>query len=117
MYFIPGSNFDPIYQDVAKPDDTGEFHIELTEIAGVDEHSEIPAIAKAGDVIFFHGHLIHRSKQNNSPDRYRRAYVCHYANARSHTEWGDGNHNHILARGSTHLPFAKSRFVDHDPLA
>lgn len=117
MYFIPGSNFDPIYQDVAKPDDTGEFHIELTEIAGVDEHSEIAAIAKAGDVIFFHGHLIHRSKQNNSPDRYRRAYVCHYANARSHTEWGDGNHNHILARGSTHLPFAKSRFVDHDPLA
>ena len=117
MYFIPGSNFDPIYQDVAKPDDTGEFHIELTEISGVDEHSEIAAIAKAGDVIFFHGHLIHRSKQNNSPDRYRRAYVCHYANARSHTEWGDGNHNHILARGSTHLPFAKSRFVDHDPLA
>ncbi len=117
MYFIPGSNFDPIYQDVAKPDDTGEFHIELTEISGVDEHSEIPAIAKAGDVIFFHGHLIHRSKQNNSPDRYRRAYVCHYANARSHTEWGEGNHNHILARGSTHLPFAKSRFVDHDPLA
>ena len=117
MYFIPGSNFDPIYQDVAKPDDTGEFHIDLTEIAGVDEHSEIPAIAKAGDVIFFHGHLIHRSKQNNSPDRYRRAYVCHYANARSHTEWGDGNHNHILARGSTHLPFSKSRFVDHDPTA
>lgn len=117
MYFIPGSNFDPIYQDVAKPDDTGEFHIDLTEIAGVDEHSEIPAIAKAGDVIFFHGHLIHRSKQNTSPDRYRRAYVCHYANARSHTEWGDGNHNHILARGSTHLPFSKSRFVDHDPMA
>lgn len=117
MYFIPGSNFDPIYQDVARPDDTGEFHINLTEIVGVDENSEIPAIARAGDVIFFHGHLIHRSKQNQSKDRYRRAYVCHYANARSYTEWGNGNCNHILARGSTHLPYAKSRFVDHDPAA
>ena len=117
MYFIPGSNFDPIYQDIAHPDDTGDFHIGLTEIVDVDEDSEIPAIAKAGDVIFFHGHLIHRSKQNHSKDRYRRAYVCHYANARSYTEWGDGNQNHILARGSTHLPSAKSRFVDHDPTA
>ena len=117
MYFVPGSHFHPIYQEVALPESTEDFMERLTEIVGVDESSEVPAIAKAGDVIFFHGHLIHRSKQNRSTDRYRRAYVCHYANARSYTEWGGGNENHILARGSTHLAYAKPRFVDHQPLA
>lgn len=116
MYFIPGSNFDPIYQEVAQPENTEDFQERLTEIAGVDDRREVPAIAKAGDVIFFHGHLIHRSKRNRSTDRFRRAYVCHYANARSYTEWGSGNQNHILARGTTHLPFANPLFVAHDPL-
>jgi phytanoyl-CoA hydroxylase len=116
MYFVPGSNFDPIYEEVALPENTDDFMARLTEIAGVDESREVPAIAKAGDVVFFHGHLIHRSKQNRSTDRFRRAYVCHYANARSYTEWGGGNQNHILARGSTHLPFALPRFTAHDPL-
>jgi ectoine hydroxylase-related dioxygenase (phytanoyl-CoA dioxygenase family) len=116
MYFIPGSNFDPIYQEVAQPENTEDFQERLTEIAGVDDRREVPAIAKAGDVIFFHGHLIHRSKRNRSTDRFRRAYVCHYANARSYTEWGSGNQNHILARGTTHLPFANPLFVVHDPL-
>ena len=117
MYFIPGSNFDPIYEEVALPDNTTDFMARLTEIVGVDASIEMPAIAKAGDVVFFHGHLIHRSKMNRSADRYRRAYVCHYANARSYTEWGGGNQNHILARGATHLPFAAPRFVAHNPLA
>ena len=62
-------------------------------------------------MIFFHGHLIHRSRQNRSTDRLRRAYVCHYANARSYTEWGGGNTNQLLARGSTHLPHATTKFV------
>ena len=117
MYFVPGSNFDPIYEEVALPGNTTDFMARLTEIVGIDESVEIPAIAKAGDVVFFHGHLIHRSKLNRSADRYRRAYVCHYANARSYTEWGGGNQNHILARGGTHLSFAGPRFVTHDSLA
>ena len=117
MYFIPGSNLHPIYQEVTQPDNTENFQARLTEIVGMDESREVPAIAKAGDVIFFHGHLIHRSKQNRSTDRFRRAYVCHYANARSYTEWGGGSQNHILARGATHLPFAKACFVEHDPMA
>lgn len=116
MYFVPGSNLHPIYEEVALPDNTEDFLARLTEIVGVEENREAAAIAKAGDVIFFHGHLIHRSKQNRSTDRFRRAYVCHYANARSYTEWGGGNQNQILARGATHLPFAKPRFVEHDPL-
>ena len=69
-----------------------------------------------------------RSKQNWSTDRFRRAFVSHCCNARSFTQWGADNADnphaaptvhpvtkmtnasHILARGDTHLPFAKPRF-------
>ena len=81
--------------------------------------------AKAGDVVFFGGHILHRSKRNFTTDRFRRAFVGHYCNARSFTQWGADtpirrparrasvdpvtkmtNGSHILARGDTHLPFA-----------
>lgn len=117
MGFIPGSNLYPISQEVALPDNTDDFNERLTELAGVDDDQETMATVRAGDVIFFHGHLIHRSRQNRTSDRFRRAYVCHYANARSYTEWGGGNQNHILARGTTHLPHATARFLDFKPEA
>ena len=84
--------------------------------------------AKKGDVVFFGGHVLHRSKDNWTTDQFRRAFVSHYCNARSFTQWGDNpdiprsaaeaadpvtgmtNGSHILARGDTHLPFAQPRF-------
>ena len=116
MGFVAGSNNEPIYQEVGAPADREAFDERLTEIQGVDESREVMATANAGDVVFFHGHLIHRSRQNRSLDRLRRAYVCHYANARSYTDWGGGNAEQILARGQTHLQYAVPRFVEHDPL-
>jgi len=97
------------------------------------------ASMKAGDVAFFNGHVLHRSKRNWSRDRYRRSFVGHYCNARSFTQWGADDPNdpanrgripaddphraptrdpvtgmtngsHVLARGDTHLPFARPRF-------
>lgn len=88
---------------------------------------------------FFNGHVLHRLKKNWTTDRYRRSFVSHYCNARSFTQWGADNPsgaahqtytagfdvhrapaadpitgmtngNHILARGDTHLHFAKPRF-------
>ena len=44
--------------------------------------------AKAGDVVFFAGHVLHRSKKNFTTDRFRRSFVSHYCNARSFTQWG-----------------------------
>lgn len=38
---------------------------------------------KAGDVLFFNGSLIHGSYPNNSKDRFRRAFICHYVPAGS----------------------------------
>jgi hypothetical protein len=80
---------------------------------------------KAGDVAFFNGHVLHRSKRNWSTNRARRSFVGHYCNARSFTQWGADDHggatadpitgmtngSHILARGDTHLPFAKPKFA------
>ena len=99
----------------------------LSKIA--DRYPQLLVAARAGDVVFFGGHVLHRSKQNWTTDRFRRAFVSHYCNARSFTQWGvdadvpphDGvppldpatgmtNGSHILARGDTHLPFALPRF-------
>jgi ectoine hydroxylase-related dioxygenase (phytanoyl-CoA dioxygenase family) len=89
--------------------------------------NETAAIMKAGDVAFFGGHIFHRSFQNVSKNRFRRSFVGHYSNARGYTDWGADDHpevgaipkdpftgmtngSHILARGDTHLPFARPKF-------
>jgi ectoine hydroxylase-related dioxygenase (phytanoyl-CoA dioxygenase family) len=100
---------------------------DLAKVA--DKYPQVLVEAKAGDVVFFNSHILHRSKKNFSTDRYRRSFVSHYCNARSFTQWGgdqpfDNTHaadcvdpitgmtngSHILARGNTHLPFANPRF-------
>ena len=115
MAFIPGSNFDPIHENKTLPQNTDDYHARLPQIDGVDQSKEVLAEANGGDVIFFHGHLIHSSRKNRSKDRFRRAFVSHYANARSYTEWGGGNGNQILARGATHLPIDQPRFIKGEP--
>lgn len=99
----------------------------LTRVA--DRYDQVLIEANPGDVVFFNGHVLHRSKQNWTTDRFRRSFVSHYCNARSFTQWGADapsddphaapvrdpitgctNGSHILARGDTHLPFARPRF-------
>ena len=89
----------------------------LSEVTA--RHDQVLVGVKKGDVVFFNGHVIHRSKDNVTTDRFRRAFVGHYCNARSYTQWGGDesgqggrmtNGRHILARGDTHLPFAGPRF-------
>lgn len=115
VYMQPGSQYEPITLDVQAPEDTDEHQEGLTEIIDVDRSLEVPVIAKAGDVVFFGGHVKHRSTKNRS-ERFRRAFVSHYSNARSFTEWHGGNGQQILARGKTHLPYATPKFdLDYDP--
>lgn len=45
------------------------------------EEKPIPALMEPGDVLFFNGNLIHGSYRNKSKERFRRAFICHYANA------------------------------------
>ena len=59
---------------------------DLARIA--DRYPQLLVAAKAGDVVFFGGHVLHRSKRNFTTDRFRRSFVGHYCNARSFTQWG-----------------------------
>ncbi|KAB8137760.1 phytanoyl-CoA dioxygenase family protein [Gracilibacillus oryzae] len=45
------------------------------------DHKAIPVVMDRGDVLFFNGNLIHGSYSNKSKDRFRRAFICHYANS------------------------------------
>ena len=128
MWMARGSNVEPIYP----PTDGygyGDWGLDdIPTVAGVGGHSnddedlknelrpitkgyeEIPVILEPGDVAFFGGHILHRSLSNKTTDRFRRAFVNHYCNARSYMTWGGGNQAHILARGNTHMPYAQPRF-------
>lgn len=147
MWFAKGSGVEPVYppcpetgygfgnrniddiQYVRGVSNTDDAKNMLTRVA--DRYDQVLVSAQAGDVVFFNGHVLHRSKQNWSADRFRRAFVSHYCNARSFTQWGADqagdpggteaapvidpatkmtNASHILARGDTHLPFATPRF-------
>lgn len=137
MWFARGSQQEPIYPPVSGQYGFGQMGLQGTfEVSGVsnpvDEENDLSRIAdrydqllvsaKAGDVVFFGGHVLHRSKRNMTLDRFRRSFVGHYCNARSFTQWGADpvapadpitamtNSSHILARGDTHLPFARPRF-------
>jgi ectoine hydroxylase-related dioxygenase (phytanoyl-CoA dioxygenase family) len=143
MWMALGSHVEPVYPPVEGygygdrllddisyvqgVSDTDDARNDLSKVA--DRYPQILVPAKAGDVVFFHSHILHRSKANFSADRFRRSFVSHYCNARSFTQWGADqgfneihralcqdpvtkmtNGSHILARGDSHLPFAAPRF-------
>jgi phytanoyl-CoA hydroxylase len=132
-----GSQNEPVYPDVdddaghggdrlladipaiAGADDPDERRNGLTAVAAKYEGREVASVVEPGDVVFFGGHVLHRSHANHSATRSRRSFVSHYCNARSCVPWDDeplaegemGNARHILARGETHLPYALPRFT------
>ncbi|MDB6128540.1 MAG: Phytanoyl-CoA dioxygenase, partial [Verrucomicrobia bacterium] len=143
MWMAAGSQVEPVYPPVSEgaygdrhlPGVTKVDHVSdnddtrngLSPIADRYPHLLVPA--NPGDVVFFNGHVLHRSKSNVTADRFRRSFVGHYCNARSFTQWGAGwepnradaspkydpvsmmsNASHILARGDTHLPHALPKF-------
>jgi ectoine hydroxylase-related dioxygenase (phytanoyl-CoA dioxygenase family) len=139
LYVTPGTQHEPVFPDAddrpgyggdpALADIKGLYGASaddeavngLTPVVRRYAGGEVPLVMDPGDVAFFGGHLLHRSLRNRSATRSRRAFVSHYCNARSfvawHDDWseprvdGEGyNRKHILARGSTHLPYAQPRF-------
>jgi chlorinating enzyme len=131
-----GSQNEPVYPDadedaghggdlqlfdipaISGADDPDERRNELSAVAAKYHGREVPAVLDPGDVVFFGGHVLHRSHANRSAERFRRSFVTHYCNARSYVPWDDepladgemANDRHILARGATHLPYAQPRF-------
>jgi len=56
------------------------------ESQGVDNQKAVPVEVKAGTVVYFNGHLLHRSMKNRSTI-FRRVLVNHYMNAYSLLPW------------------------------
>jgi len=44
------------------------------------DQKAVPVMLQPGDVLFFNGNLIHGSYRNKTKNRFRRAFICHYAN-------------------------------------
>jgi phytanoyl-CoA hydroxylase len=136
LWIAAGSNHEPVYPDaseharpgghrlladirwVAGADDPDEDRNELAVVARRYADREVAVELQPGDVAFFAGRALHRSHANRSADRFRRSFVAHYCNARSYVPWDHdavpageaANDRHILARGSTHMPFATPKF-------
>lgn len=135
LWMTVGSQHEPIYPDsdgqspngdqvisdiqpIFGASNTDESKNGLTRVAAKYAGREVKVEADPGDVVFFGGHVLHRSHTNKSKDRLRRSFVAHYCNARSAVPWNHGqpwegelaNYLHILARGTTHLPYAQPAF-------
>lgn len=50
-------------------------------------YEPVPVRMKAGDVLFFHGNLIHGSGPNRSTDRFRRSLIAHYITSDAKEAW------------------------------
>jgi hypothetical protein len=133
LWFSIGSQHEPIYPDADGHNSNGDRVLgDIEPIANAShpdeakntlsriarKYAEVKVEAQPGDVVFFGGHVLHRSHQNRSKSQSRRSFVGHYCNARSLVPWNhgmpyegaSGNYLHILARGSTHLPYAQPHF-------
>ena len=84
MWVLPGSHKGVLYEQRAhgNPDEFDG----VAESHGFDGSSEIAVEARAGDVVFFDGYLLHRSFRNRSQS-HRRVLVNHYMNAWSLLPW------------------------------
>ena len=78
LFVVPESNrFDILCPHRADP----SVSFTREEVDVPEGYQPVPVIMEAGDVLFFNGSVIHGSYPNTSSDRFRRAFICHYANA------------------------------------
>lgn len=81
MEIVPGSHKLPLLCGI-EADTTKSFTHQTVPVP--PGYAAVPALMKAGDVLFFHGNLIHGSGPNTSDSRFRRALIGHYITADAH---------------------------------
>ena len=84
LWVLPGSHRGCLWE-TRSHENTDEFDF-APESYGFDDSEEIPVEVKTGDVVFFDGYLLHRSRKNRS-QACRRVLVNHYMNAWSRLPW------------------------------
>ena len=89
LWVIPGSQHDPVHEVV--PDARPHANFGYVEIVERDTSDQVVVLMEEGDLLVFHGHLMHRSTDNES-DTSRMAMVYHLADAdtvdQSQERWG-----------------------------
>ena len=75
LQVVPGSHEWPVL--CTEPADTEQSFTDIT-VPVPEGHPIVPVIMAPGDVLFFHGSLIHGSDPNTTTDRFRRALIGHY---------------------------------------
>lgn len=76
MMVVPNSDNEP----VVCPETANKGESYTSHLVKVPKgRKAIYAEMKAGDTLFFNGNVIHGSGPNRSKDRFRRAFICHYA--------------------------------------
>jgi phytanoyl-CoA hydroxylase len=78
LLVVPKTNsYDLVCPDTADDKESFTTHY----VKPPKDQKAIPAKLDKGDVLFFNGNLIHGSYRNKTTNRFRRAFICHYANA------------------------------------
>ena len=139
LWITPGSQHEPVYPDVDERRRPRRRHAsspDIPSVSGADDPDErattsravaakypgreVPAVLEPGDVVFFGGHVLHRSHANRSatrsPPRVRRALLQRaLARCRGTTSRSRPARSATAAtcsRAATrHLPFARPRFA------
>ncbi len=77
LLVVPRTNdYDIVCPDLADAKESFTTHY----VKPPKEEKAMPVVMDRGDVLFFNGNLIHGSYRNKTKDRFRRAFICHYAN-------------------------------------
>ncbi|WP_274365259.1 phytanoyl-CoA dioxygenase family protein [Paenibacillus thermotolerans] len=97
LHVVPGSQKDEIHPHETPLDPKQRVH--FLEVMSARGKAEVACELKKGDAVFFPGRLLHRSGNNHTSDRHRRAYVLHYADAKSKGIGGSPKNPHLLVRG------------------
>lgn len=97
LQVVPGSHRWPIL--CTSTADTSESFTNIS-VPIPDDAPVRAVIMRAGDVLFFHGSLVHGSHPNTTTDRFRRALIGHYIQAEAE-QVGKWYHPVLRMDGST----------------
>ena len=78
LWVLPGSHREPVH--AVEPDRRAHAQYGYVEITDHDTSAAIPVLLQPGDLLVFHGHLMHKSTDNLSTGM-RAAMVYHYGEA------------------------------------
>ncbi len=103
LMLVPGSHTWPVLCTTQA--DTTQSFTDVT-VPLPEGTPTVPAIMKAGDVLFFNGQIVHGSLPNTSSDRFRRALIGHYIEGQAESVWQW--YHPVLKMDGTPLEFGSS---------